>query len=240
MILDESQLSAVLQGRKTQVRRPIRRGEFWVSRIGSAIPLAATLHAPAAVRALIVDVRRQRLANMTADDARAEGFDSLEDFACWWTEQHDADWIARREGVVVDEVRDDELLERFNDRHAQLQVRVIHLRPYQEPEFLMPATNRPIDAEDYTTGADLLRAGEVVHDDYQVAGWSRAARAAEGDRYDRLLSERQRLPLLERMRLAQAAAASRGIEIDRDLHVIAQRVATIEKRVYRPLDRLAS
>lgn len=81
-------------------------------------------------------------------------------------------------------------------------------------------------------------AGEVLDDVPLVSSFEAAL--TEERRYKQLLAERARMPVLERLRLAQEDARRRDVVIDRQMHVIAQRVRAIEELVYRPADRIAT
>lgn len=117
-----------------------------------------------------------------------------------------------------------------------------------EPRFLHARSYRGEGIDGDPAGAGYTRdpaqamhpdAGEAV-DDVALAAGRRAAHHSEQERFEQLLAQRQRMPVLERLRLAQADAERRAVPIDRQMHVIKQRVRAIEELVYRPADRIAT
>ena len=78
----------VLAGRKTQTRRVVKAGQpcRWVVGKTYAVQPARTQRAVGRIR--ITDVRRERLGDITPSDARAEGFDTIDEFVQTWTRLH--------------------------------------------------------------------------------------------------------------------------------------------------------
>lgn len=224
MILPAPLVRAILRGHKTQIRRPVRLGETWAQRVGELTILgpAPSDHAPPP-RALITAVTRQHLRDLTVPDARAEGFHTVEQFACWWVRFYDDDWVRRREGEVVDALRDHELLERFDARHAPRQVWVIGLVAVPEPRFLVPASGRRDGQEDYCLGHDALGAGEAV-DPLTLERYAiEARRCRDGE----LRS------LEERLRSVLAYADEQGVDMSRQVASLEARITAMERKLRR-------
>jgi hypothetical protein len=82
-------LDKVLSGQKTQTRRIIRPGEQrprW--NVGRVYAVQPSRRHKAVARIEITDVRRQRLGEITQEDAQAEGFSDVAEFAQVWTNIH--------------------------------------------------------------------------------------------------------------------------------------------------------
>lgn len=92
----------------------------------------------------------------------------------------------------------------------------------------------------YTSlAAAAMRDEPEAVDEHALAGAGRTAGRAERQRFDELLDQRAQRPAEDRLRLVRADAARRGVPIGRHLHVIEQRLAALERAVYRPVDRAA-
>jgi hypothetical protein len=91
----------------------------------------------------------------------------------------------------------------------------------------------------YTShAAGALRgAGEAVGP-HALAGYGRAASRVEQARYDEILERRRGMPELDRLRLALCDAAVRRVDVSRELRLIRLRIDALERRIYRPVDRL--
>jgi hypothetical protein len=78
-------------------------------------------------------------------------------------------------------------------------------------------------------------------DEAVLASNRRAAHDVEHNAFDQVLDALARRPLHERLRLAAAAAAARGVDVadDSDFRLIQRKLRDIEKRVHQPADRFA-
>lgn len=89
MIFGKTLVKPVLEGRKTQTRRLVKPGELeCYYRPGRKYAVQSGRGKPAIARITVLDVRRQRLGDLTFDDARAEGFRSRDAFFAYWTDLH--------------------------------------------------------------------------------------------------------------------------------------------------------
>ena len=84
LVFKEDNLLKILEGRKTQTRRT-SRNEL---RIGKVYPIRCRYFERAKDKALITRKFKQRLGDISLEDARKEGFDSLEEFQACWTRIH--------------------------------------------------------------------------------------------------------------------------------------------------------
>lgn len=200
MILDVALCRAALRGAKTQIRRPVRRGETWASRVGRLIPIHPGYGEPMAGRVLLTDVRREHLRDVTVDGAQAEGFKTVEEFRAAWCERWGT-WVPER------------------------QVWVLVIRPHAESGFLTPATGRRRDQSDYTHTGDPLDAGEVV--DY--AALERYATDAAMARREEHLRRRAR-SLARRVREETLALGRAGVDVTQELDAIEAQLAAMERK----------
>jgi hypothetical protein len=225
MILTRPEIRAILRGRKTECRRPMHVGAMWRGRRGEIVPLRDSQHGEALGRAHIVSVGRQHLTDLTAADARAEGYRTVEQFRCGWVRTHDGDWMRRRESVVVDELRPDELLDRFRERHEHLAVWVIGLRFCGEPRFLVPAVGRGKDTDDYTSASDPLGAGECV-DAVTLDAMAERNRRRFESRRARIRQD----AAAERFERARLQAVAQGVDVSSQVRAVERMAAALERR----------
>lgn len=103
--------------------------------------------------------------------------------------------------------------------------------------FLHRRAHRPYTDDPDQAASD---AGEVV-DETTLAGFRRHAHATEHADLERLLAERKRLPVAERMRIIAGEAAARGVDLGADpkMRLIRRKLDELEELVHRAPDRYA-
>jgi len=84
LVFKKDNLEKVLQRRKTQTRRT-SRNEL---RIGKVYPARCRYFELAKVKVLIIRKFKQRLGDISLEDVRKEGFETLEEFQASWTRIH--------------------------------------------------------------------------------------------------------------------------------------------------------
>jgi len=84
-IFKPKHLNLILQGKKTQTRRTSR----YRLKIGKTYAIRSKMLEPAQARIVITRAWRQRLRDLTPEDVRKEGFNSLTEFKQAWTEIYD-------------------------------------------------------------------------------------------------------------------------------------------------------
>lgn len=161
---------------------------------------------------------RRAVNGIPVDDPRAVG-----------VERRTADVLEQLGLVVQRKTQKQKLMWRLTDAGRGLMVA-------HEPRLLHMRSQRGYTSDP----AEAMHDEPEAVDDVALAGARRAAHYTEQERFEQLLADRERLPLAERLELARADAERRGVNIDRQLHVIAQRVKAIETLVYRPADRIAT
>lgn len=135
MIVEPTAARKIVRGEKTTVRRLVRdrdtrvvkrREGSWekgtsvvrpyLPRIGAHVPIKPHQKQSALCSVVITDVRREPLADMTLQDARAEGHRTRDDFKLAWVKQHDADWLEFTTRLLASlAATEDALLEEFAD-----------------------------------------------------------------------------------------------------------------------------
>lgn len=106
----------ILSGRKTQTRRvwrspPVRRGRIYLAK-------TELLSRDWFARLEILDLRKERLGDITPDSVHAEGYDRIEDFQAIWRSCYSR-WIPSKVVDVV-EFRVIESNPQFQARNALL------------------------------------------------------------------------------------------------------------------------
>ncbi|MDQ3933412.1 MAG: ASCH domain-containing protein [Actinomycetota bacterium] len=85
MIFRPRLIHAIAQGKKTMTRRPLKSNdEVCRYRVGHDYAIQPGRGKPAVARITITDVRRERLGELTFNDARAEGFRTRAEFFEYW------------------------------------------------------------------------------------------------------------------------------------------------------------
>lgn len=232
---------AVLAGRKTETRRPVKPGEDRCRyRPGHDYAVCPGRGQAAVGRIVVVHVERQVLGEVRQEDAIAEGFRGrhpIAAFARKWLDLYD---ISYRDGLGS--ASDDEVLERWRSRYGAREVWVIRFIPDPTAETRLLAarsemgytrlpaqalTDEP-EAVDLWTQAALTRAARE-RDQERVEAATRTStealeeharralddiRAAEG--HARALGQ----PVSEPMRLA-ARNLRRALDASRDAAMVA-------------------
>ncbi|MEA2255573.1 MAG: hypothetical protein QOG35_1618 [Solirubrobacteraceae bacterium] len=222
MILPREQIHLILRGQRTLllVPRGDEPGGAPPYKAGRPIPLQTAATRPATCRVAVLRVTDVALGELDELDARALGVRDVDELRQAWAAEHgrwDAAARAWKLAIALDHAARPHMLVPQSGRHGR--------------RALLGYTTDPAQA--------MPDEPEAV-DEHALAAGRRAAHQTEHDRFEQLLAQRERLDPVERLRLALADARARGTNIDRDLHVIAQRVKAIERRVYRPAERIAS
>jgi hypothetical protein len=210
LFLPHDQIGLVLNGKRTLLLLP--RGDEAGDRpphhAGSTISLQPAPTESATCRVRVTRVTDVALGELDDDQARELGFRDRYGLQAAWIDEHGG-WSS-------------------SDRAWLLKISVDPRAPARLLRRRAGYTTDPTMA--------IPGAGEAV-DDFALAAHRRAAHARETERFEQLLEMRRRLPHDKRLTLVMADAAARDVSIDRELHVIGQRLDAMEARVYRPADR---
>lgn len=145
MIFKPDMIVAIAEGRKTQTRRKVQPGTDCFYRVGRCFGIQRRAaeeemttdelrrfrrrlgYPPRRTvgRLQVVAVRREQVGDITLEDARREGFESVAEFRRYWAWLHDSRWIARRAAQLGRHLADHELIGRFCEHHAGRPVWVI-------------------------------------------------------------------------------------------------------------------
>ena len=155
MIFRPQLARAVIDGRKTQTRRPVKGDQPCRYLVGHDYAVQPGYGKPAIGRVQILDVREERAGDISHYDARAEGFRTTDDFKEYWVRLHDKAWV-ERERIDLVAVYDTDvsivtwiLLRRFEQRHAHKRTWVITLTTHTDtPLYLAHPTP---NSGDYTS-----------------------------------------------------------------------------------------
>lgn len=106
LVIDRDLIRKIRDGRKVEHRIPVRKGKVAPVKAchygeGRAYDIRPDLRAEPTIRVQIAAVSRQRLIDMTDQDAKREGFHALEEFQTEWMLRHEKAWISRREWVLL-------------------------------------------------------------------------------------------------------------------------------------------
>lgn len=142
------------RGAKTQTRRPVTHKPCRY-KIGHDYAVQPGRGKVAIARLKVLELREERVGQITHQDAKAEGFRNAAAFKAYWVSLYDAKWIkeceANRDGEPLAEF---DLCERFNAKHAHKLVTVITFELVQDaPRFLaVPGQGdvTPLGNADYT------------------------------------------------------------------------------------------
>lgn len=145
---------AIIAGRKTQTRRPVKPGQTRCRyEPGRTYAIQPGRGQPSdGHRIHILDVHQEHLGDITFTDARAEGFKTTQDFKTYWVQLHDKAWAEKPIRVPCDcwthsqpgdhfrlrDITERDLLQRFDQRHANTTVWVITFAydTSEQPRFL--------------------------------------------------------------------------------------------------------
>jgi len=84
MLFKRRYLRKILDGTKTQTRRPSSGFSGRAYKVGDVVPLRDSFRGPARAQILITRRFQQRLGDISLDEVRKEGFTSLEEFKREW------------------------------------------------------------------------------------------------------------------------------------------------------------
>lgn len=148
MIFKPALARAVASGRKTQTRRPVTPKPCRY-KVGHDYAVQPGRGKEAIARLKVLDIREERVGQITHQDAKAEGFRNTAAFKAYWVELYDARWLADYMEVhSLDALSEPFLLERFDKRHAHKLVTVITFELANDtPRFLAHPT---ASSGDYT------------------------------------------------------------------------------------------
>jgi len=151
MIFQTELVRKVRDGSKTQTRRPVKSGEQGCRyRPGKDIPVQPGSDHASTCRIMVTAVRQELVGDIAYTDARAEGFQTTEDFKAHWVALHDKAWLAHENAMLDEAENDDDVildrdlwimrrsLDMFERRHAHKPVWVItfQLHVVEEVRFL--------------------------------------------------------------------------------------------------------
>lgn len=278
LVLDGVLARAVARRTKTQIRRAARTvtmddGQVVLRKCGleqgstyrvQTPEQMAAINQPAAkidtdplARIVVTGIDLQRLGDMTAVDAQAEGHASLPAFADWWLRRTDRSWPPRepklcrecrghaeyRNGqgelvactacdlgeVIVDvEQTDQRILERFA-AFADRQVWVVSFR-LDDRRFMHRDSQRGYTSDPREA---MLGEPEVIGDPLPV--WR--ARAEQRRRQDQADADAMRLSGLptidDQLAELKRMAAERGVDLTRDRHVVEEAAVAIGRKLAR-------
>lgn len=272
LVLSPEDARRVAAGRKTQLRRLARRDAL-TGRMRHSMTLepgatfdiqagAASMvdpHPEPVASIIVVAVREQLLADVTVDEARLEGWQSLAEFADAWMHRHDRGWPLLEEQLCpgcrgeasIDGVRcqagcddvgtvmapaglePDQALDVFRRVHGGRLVRVVEFQLEQQ-RFLHRRSDALYTADPREALAD---AGEAV-DRVTLDGYAKSNRAAHATGQRRDLAEATTLEELRALAREQGIIDVRELRRaeDRRLHRARQREAArlraeLERRI---------
>lgn len=218
------------RGEKTMIRRPVAgplTDEFGLCRvkIGRRYPVEyavasrtsefdrSTRETVHIAWMVVTDVRRERLGEITADDAQAEGF-ARRGFG--QAEEFLADWRERHRGEL--------------DRDQEVWVIAFDVEP-EMPMYVATGVIGPPHG-DYTTNPHRAIDDAEAVDAATLSRYSKEAADSAAQRAQINQLRRERYELEQRLARARADAARGGVDISSPLRVIERQLATIERRVY--------
>lgn len=157
MIFRPTLARAVATGRKTQTRRPVTNKPCRY-KIGHDYAVQPGRGKTAIARLKVLDLREERVGQITHQDAKAEGFRNAAAFKAYWVSLYDKAWVEKLEADITPELgeglSESELVYRFEVAHAHKLVTVITFELVQDaPRFLaVPGQGdvTPLGNADYT------------------------------------------------------------------------------------------
>lgn len=216
MIEDPAVVKQILQGKVTQLRRPVPLGRRHRLNEGQVHAIHRAHGEKAATRIIIRDVRRERLGDATIEDARREGSRTTAELFGRWQAKHGSLDL------------DTEVLVISFEKGYREHERYLRLTP---PAYDPTAENRPETDQDrgYTSDPSKGVPGRSVGD-AELARFTKRAR--ERDQARRVAEARKlaHLPPAERLRRVIAECRRRGIDISSEMRMIGQRVGRAERR----------
>lgn len=218
----------VAKGKKTQTRRPIVPGTPLLYRVGQDYPVKPGPGEEEICRITILDVKRERLGDLSYEDVLAEGFRSSAEFARFWLrlredKRHDP------EGLSADEVR-----ELWQQRHGGRMVWVLTFELTRPLKIVLP--DRPVylsrarsSSSGTTTDPRLKMPGEpAVIGDVSLGGFARVRNKALRERQQRLQEAHQ---VVERARRAYELAVAGDVDVDEDVVALKRVVEDLEAKL---------
>lgn len=228
MIFRPELARAILRGVKSQTRRPVKPGEDRCRyRPGGSYAVQPGRTRPAIGRMIVTRVERERLVEITHDDARAEGFRGVPEFARYWLHLYDAPYRD-----ALDLATDEEVLDRWRRRYGRVEVWAISfvLDRSATPRLLHRQSERgyatdPREAlPDEPEAVDAWTQERLTREANERAA---AARRAEVEDLDaRAIADR--IDRLER------AANLSGVDVSADLRNLHRRLADLRRKALRP------
>lgn len=211
MIFQPELVKQIRKGKKTMTRRPVKRGKLgevkqnYVADRSYAVQPGRGQRETC--RITVLETRRERLGDITHDDAKAEGFKTTQEFFDYWQALY---------GSV--------------DHEQQVWAIRFRLGEPERPLFLAGQTQQ----SDYTFEKAKAPKGEPeVTDDETTARFVEDARLKAEQ--DKTLRKKQlsAQDLTDRLAAIRAQAAAQGIDIRRQEASIIQRIEAMERKVRR-------
>jgi hypothetical protein len=213
VLLPPDQIGLIRAGQRTLVIVP--RGDEAGDRppypVGARIPLHRGVGVRAAATVIVTRVSDVAVDELDDHDARGLGFGDVGEFRRAWRAQH-GDELGARAWIMR-----------------------ITCAPRREAPRLL---RRKLG---YTTNptAAVPEAGEAV-DVHVNAGYGRAAEKLERGRVAEMLEQRKALQPYNRLAMVIGEADARGIDINRHMFIVLQRIESMEQLVHRVADRTAN
>lgn len=208
MIFRPELIKQIRKGKKTMTRRPVKRGKLGEVKqhyaAGRSYAVQPGRGEPQTCRITVLEARRERLGDITHEDARAEGFLTTQAFFDYWRGlygdvDHDQDvWVLR-----------------------------FRLGDPERPLFLAGQTQQ----SDYTFEKSKAPKGEPeVTDDETTARFvvESRARALSERRAERLKTQARTLQ--KRLREATVRAEREGVDITENLARLHEELENIERK----------
>lgn len=169
----------------------------------------------------ILERWREFAGAITFDGARAEGFRTTAEFKAWWVGHYDAAWIKRQETDPTEQ----QLVERFDTRHASTPVWVYRFALTQAPALLLSTPDPVAGTGDYTSEpARSIDDLEVV-DSEILEQYATQARVTDLQRRRGEHATRELRSLGRRIKEEAKLADGAGIDISAPLADVARALA---------------
>lgn len=228
MIFKPELARLVAKGKKTQTRRLVN-GKPTRYEVGQDYAVQPGRGKTQICRVTVLDRRRERLGDLSFEDAQAEGFRGRADFARYWM-----DLIHDKRHAPADGLPADDVLELWQQRHGDRVVWVIIFELTRPLKLTLP--NTPV----YLTKARSTRGGTTrdprhkmpgepaVIGDVSVGSLGRARNAALRERQQRLQQMHQ---VVERARNAWEQAIAGDLAVDEDIDELERFVHHLEAKL---------